>query len=208
MTRLESEYHPQIAPADYARLYFSHLATLMQALDAQALGRAMETIENAAAGNHTVFIAGNGGSAAVASHFANDLHIGAAASGHPKFRAISLFDNQAIASCIANDFGYAQVFRKQLEAHLQPKDVLIALSVSGNSPNILEAAEYTRQHGGLVIGCTGCDGGRLRDLSDISLHVRSGPQEHGPVEDLFQIINHVVVTYLQLRRRGALGAER
>lgn len=208
MTRLESDYHPNITPANYARLYFSHLATLMQALDADALGQAMEVLENAAAQNRTVFIAGNGGSAAVASHFANDLHVGAAASGHPHFRAISLFDNQAIVSCVANDFGYAQVFRKQLEAHLQPQDVLIALSVSGNSANILEAAEYTRQQGGFVIGCTGCDGGRLKDLSDISLHVKTGPQEYGPVEDLFQIINHVVVTYFQLRRRGALGAER
>jgi D-sedoheptulose 7-phosphate isomerase len=115
-----------------------------------------------------------------------------------------LSDNQAILTALANDEGYEKVFIRQLEVMLQPEDVVVALSVSGNSSNVVAAVQYANDLGALTIGLTGFDGGELRKLVDIGLHVPTSKGEYGPAEDVFQILDHLIYTYLRMKRVGRL----
>ena len=148
-----------------------------------------------------VFFVGNGGSASTASHFANDLAICTQSKTIP-FRAISLADNQAIMTTIANDFGYADMFARQIDTLYSDGDLLVAISVSGNSPNVIKAVEYVRSRGGTTIGLTGSDGGKLRGLVDLLIAVPADKGEYGPVEDIHVIVNHVIGTYLMYTCRN------
>jgi D-sedoheptulose 7-phosphate isomerase len=144
---------------------------------------------------NTIFFIGNGGSAATASHFANDLQIGTRSPDLP-FKAISLSDNQAIITAVGNDFGYEEIFSKQLEALMEKGDLLVAISASGNSPNIVKGCLVAKQKSCLVVGLTGFDGGQLKKLSNLNIHIPSQKGEYGPVEDLHMIVNHLIGSYL------------
>ncbi len=204
MPTLEANFSQNSTAAEYAGHYFDHLHELLHSLDRSAIEAAVEALVACCEAGRTTYFLGNGGSAAIASHYANDFTVGAASPGRPLFRAVSLLDNNAVVSCVANDFGYEHVFSKQLEPVLHEGDVVFALSVSGNSANIIHAAELAKERRAIVIGVTGFDGGQLRALADISLHVDTPRGEYGPVEDVFQIIDHLIVSYLQLSRRGHL----
>jgi D-sedoheptulose 7-phosphate isomerase len=112
-----------------------------------------------------------------------------------------------VTTAIANDFGYHEIFVNQLRNRLQPGDVVLALSVSGNSPNVIEAVRFAKEGGAVSIGCCGFDGGELRKLVDVCLHVPSKPGEYGPVEDVMMILDHVIHSYYLLSRRGTLRRE-
>ena len=144
----------------------------------------------------TVFVCGNGGSASTASHMAADLSKNVTDSAHNRLRVISLTDNMAHFSAIANDLDYSQVFVDQLRNLLTPRDALVAISASGNSPNVLNAALFAREHNVPVIALTGFTGGKLRELGTSSLHVES--DDYGLVEDLHLVINHLLVKALRL----------
>ncbi len=190
--------------ADYARGYLAYLSELTAKLDADVVARIIAAIEEAGRKGRAIYFIGNGGSAATASHFANDIGFGTRAPGHAPLKAISLVDNVAVLTALANDEGYEHVFTRQLEAVLQPGDLLVALSVSGNSRNVLNAVEYAKAKGALTVGLTGFDGGRLKELADVSLHVATAKGEYGPVEDVFMILDHLVGSCLKLRRSGDL----
>ena len=146
-------------------------------------------------GAHIFFI-GNGGSAATASHFANDISIGTRVSHTDKpFKAMSLTDNMAVITAVGNDDGYEHIFTKQLQNFAKTGDVLVAISASGNSPNIIHTVEYAKTKGLKVIGLTGFDGGKLRELSDIRIHVQTRKGEYGPVEDVHMFVDHLIGTY-------------
>ena len=147
-----------------------------------------------------VFFIGNGGSAATASHFANDLAIGTRTLEKP-FRVISLTDNVAVMTAIGNDYGYEQIFLQQLKTVMDPHDVVVAISASGNSPNLLTAIEWANAHGAITIGLTGFDGGRLASLAQQRVHIPSNKGEYGPVEDAHMILDHIVGNYLMLACR-------
>lgn len=181
--------------------YVAKVAAGAQQVDAGEIGRAVELLSAVYEAGRAVYIIGNGGSASTAMHFAQDLAY--CLPSHPHslpFRVVSLCDNIARISAIANDMCYERVFEVQLRQFAEPDDVLIAISGSGNSENILRAASYARSLPAKVIGFTGFDGGKLIGLSDIRLHV--------PLSDLPQVeivhclLLHLLSNLLGQRLRG------
>lgn len=183
-------------PAAYAKAYLDYLASCFAALDHDALARFIDLLLAARESGHAVFFIGNGGSAATASHFANDISIGTRTGDQKPFRAISLTDNVAVMTALANDEGYDRMFVDQLRVQMRDGDALVAISASGNSPNVIAAVEYAKSRGATVVGLTGFDGGALKQLSDINLHVPTAKGEYGPVEDIHMIFDHLVGSYL------------
>lgn len=145
--------------------------------------------------NGSVYIIGNGGSAATASHMANDWGIGLKRRRIKNFNIISLADNSAITTAIANDIGYENIFYEQLRDCIKKDDILIAISCSGNSKNIIKAVQYAKEKHIPIIGLTGFDGGDLKKLSDINFHVNTKKGEYGIVEDLHMILDHMLYSY-------------
>jgi len=182
--------------AGYARAYLDYLASCFDAVDCDAVGAFAELLLSARRAGNAVFFIGNGGSAATASHFANDISVGTRTGDNKPFRTISLTDNVAVMTALANDEGYEKIFVDQLKIHMRDGDALVAISASGNSPNIIAAVEYAKSRSAAVVGLTGFDGGKLRELSDISLHVPTAKGEYGPVEDLHMIFDHLIGSFL------------
>lgn len=182
-----------------ARDYFDYVAHLLKQLDTRTVADVVEQLKEARRCQNTVFFIGNGGSAATASHMANDIGIGVAAhnGGRQPIRALALTDNVAVMTAVANDNGYQNVFVDQLKIYYRPGDKLVAISASGNSPNVVVAAEWVRKQGGIVIGMVGFDGGRLKDLCQIVVHVKTPTGEYGPVEDIHLVLNHFLRHALQ-----------
>lgn len=209
MSKLHQVYEQSDGVAAFAHGYFAHLQDMLARLDTQALERFARALVEAAEREATIYFLGNGGSAATASHYANDLCFGARARGHKPFRTVSLMDNNAVISCVSNDFGYEHVFTAQLEPVLRAGDVVVAMSVSGDSDNILRAIALANRRDATTVGLTGFAGGQLSRQCDIHVHVPSDRGEYGPVEDVFQIIDHMLTSYFQIQRRGGLvgGAE-
>jgi D-sedoheptulose 7-phosphate isomerase len=175
----------------------SYLAALSQALSAlprEPLAQIAQLLLDAAREGQTVFIFGNGGSAATASHFACDLAKTASTPGLPRLRAIALTDNVPLLTAWGNDASYEVVFAEQLRTFVRRRDIVIAISASGNSPNVLAGVEAAREAGAVVVGITGFSGGKLQALCDICLVVPSN--EYGPVEDLHMIFVHAVTASL------------
>jgi D-sedoheptulose 7-phosphate isomerase len=153
---------------------------------------AAEILVSASYRNSSIFIIGNGGSASTASHMATDLGTGSLDT-HP-LRAIALTDNSAVLTAAGNDHGFDSVFVRQLELLGRSGDVLIAISASGNSPNILAALERARQLNIVSIGLSGFDGGLLLGAVDVPIHVPTRAGEYGPVEDVHLVVNHALTT--------------
>lgn len=187
---------------EFCEDYFRHLSELLNSLDLDKVAAFADELEMARQNDNTVFFIGNGGSAATASHMANDFgaNINKGDVNAPSLRALSLTDNSAIMSAISNDDGYQNVFVNQLRIHYRPGDKLVAISASGNSPNVLLAAQWVKEKKGTVISLTGFDGGRLKEISDICVHVKTGEGEYGPVEDIHMIMDHLVVTWFQQKK--------
>jgi D-sedoheptulose 7-phosphate isomerase len=148
-----------------------------------------------------VFLLGNGGSAATASHLANDLSKATSIEGRPRFRAIALTDNVPLITAWGNDSTYDDVFREQLVGLMDPGDLVLAISASGNSPNVIRAVEYARQHHGVTIGWTGRTGGKLRHLVDHCVSVDT--DDVGQIENAHMVLVHLFTVTL----RAALKAE-
>ena len=158
-----------------------------------------------AAQDKTLFLVANGGSAAVSAHWVNDLSANNVIEGQPGFRVMSLTDNSSSLTALGNDVSFEQVFTRQLMANMREGDLVIFMSVSGNSPNLVHAAEYAAAHGGTVVTCTGCTGGKLKDIGALNIHTPSSMDEYGPIEDVFSIIMHIVTGYLTMKRGKMLS---
>lgn len=182
--------------AAYARAYLDYLKTCLDSVDCDAIESLVQLLLEARRSGNVVFFIGNGGSAATASHFANDISIGTRTGDGPPFRAISLTDNVPVMTALANDEGYDRIFVDQLKVQMRDGDSLVAISASGNSPNILAAVEYAKTRNATVVGLTGFEGGTLREMSDISLHVQTARGEYGPVEDVHMIFDHLIGSFL------------
>ena len=181
--------------AEFAGQYLKYLGEVMQRMDVSAIEKMGQAILSARENSKKIIFFGNGGSAATATHFVNDIAIGTR-SAHKPFKALALTDNVAIITAIGNDDGYDSIFTKQLEVHLENGDVVVAISASGNSPNVVKAVELCKARGNTVIGITGFDGGTLKKLSDINVHVQTEKGEYGPVEDLHMVLDHLLGSYL------------
>ena len=175
--------------------YGSQVREMLEQLSLEAIVAAASRLSEARRSSATVYVAGNGGSATTASHMVTDLMFGRGLP-EPGLRVIGLADNQAVITATANDVSYDEVFARQLRRLARPGDVLILISASGNSPNVVRAAEVAREMEVTIIGLTGFDGGRLAGLSDVSVHVPSPPDAYGPVEDVHLIVNHMLVAAL------------
>lgn len=173
----------------------------ISAVDLMAVAAAAEALRSARERGATVYVAGNGGSATTASHMVTDLMFGRGLP-EPGLRVVGLADNQAVITATANDVSYDEVFARQLRRLARRGDVVILVSASGNSPNVVRAAEVARDLDAIVIGFTGFDGGRLAGLSDVSVHVRSPLDAYGPVEDVHLIVNHMLVAALAADLEG------
>lgn len=195
MNRIEELYAQDPSPARFARGYLDYLAEVLAQLDEDEIARFVTELLRTRDSGGRIYFFGNGGSAATASHFVNDIAIGSRSWERP-FRAVCLSDNNAVLTSIANDFGYEHVFVRQLQGHLHSDDLVVAISVSGNSPNVLAAVEYARSCGVRVVALTGFDGGRLRELADVAVHVPTKEGEYGPAEDAHMVLDHLVGAYI------------
>ncbi|MEW5936207.1 MAG: SIS domain-containing protein [Candidatus Thermoplasmatota archaeon] len=166
---------------------FEHLTEVL--LDARARGA-------------TIFLMGNGGSASTASHFASDLAKGTISEGAPRFRAISLADNIPQLLAWANDASYEDIFVEQLKNLLSPGDVVIGISGSGNSPNVLKAVRYAKEQGATTIGLTGFKGGKLATLADLVYVVPLHYMQQ--IEDIHLLIEHMITSAIR-EEAGQVG---
>lgn len=181
--------------------YPTYVAGVMGRMDAPAFGRFAAAVEATDAAGGTLYLVGNGGAAAQCSHLANDLMLGLRADGRPGLRVVSLADNAAVLTAAANDRGYESALTDQLEALLRPEDLVLAMSASGNSENVVRAVEHARAVGAQSAAWVGFDGGRLLGLVDHPVHVPTDAGEYGPVEDVFCLLDHLLTLWL-LQRRG------
>ena len=182
-------------PAAFATAYLEYLHQVLSRIDPREIGRFIETLLDARARGATIFFIGNGGSAATASHFANDLCIGTNDYEKP-FRVVALTDNVAVMTAIGNDFGYEEIFLRQLKVLGKSGDVLVGISASGNSPNLLRAFDHARECGIRTVALTAFDGGKMKAMADQGVHVPTGPKEYGPAEDAHMVLDHLVAAYL------------
>lgn len=204
MYRMKTIFEESGGPAGWTRGYATRMTELLRDLDADAVAAVIDAMDRASHEGRTIFVVANGGSSAVASHLVNDLGPNSLVPRQSRFRVYSLSDNVESLTAIANDSGYENVFAYQLQANLEPGDLVLAMSVSGNSPNLVKALEYAKENGALTIAWTGFDGGKLAGLADLSVRFPSTRDEYGPVEDMFAILVHVVAGYLAMKRGRAL----
>jgi len=187
----------------YFSLYAAYLSELLSAIAPKSVSDVADCFLEAREGGATIFFVGNGGSAATASHFAQDLtEVGRKASVK-SFKTLSLTDNVAFLTAVGNDYGYDKIFSIQMAELFQPGDVLVAISASGNSPNVVEAAKYAKELKGKTVGLVGFDGGALSGLCDYVIHAKSNRGEYGPVEDVHMILDHMITSYLILKLSSA-----
>lgn len=182
-------------PVAFSGAYLDYLGGVLKKIDVEEIAGFIKTLLAARDRGATVFFIGNGGSAATASHFANDLAIGTNSYRKP-FRVVSLTDNHAIVTAIANDFGFEEIFIRQLKVLAKAGDVVVGISASGNSPNLVRAFEYAKSAGIESVAITAFDGGKMKKMRDAGIHVPTGPKEYGPAEDAHMVIDHLVGAYL------------
>ncbi|HOQ89586.1 MAG TPA: SIS domain-containing protein [Candidatus Hydrogenedentes bacterium] len=182
----------------YAKGYFQRVNELARKLDLDAVRWAMEHIGNTRQNGNALYFFANGGSAAVAAHWVNDLMAGANEPGKPAFRAYCLSDNTSTVTAIGNDSAFENIFRDQLRAYIRPGDVALAMSVSGNSENIIRGLQAARDAGATTIGIAGMSGGRMSALCDVFILIPTTADEYGPVEDLFSLLEHLITGWLTM----------
>ena len=182
---------------DLLSSHVESLKMLMSALDLASLEQAGQLLDRKWRQGSTIFCAGNGGSAATASHIAADLSWGRRMGDQPRPRAISLVSNMPIMTALANDVGYSDVFVEQLKGLFSDGDVVVAISASGNSENVLRAAQFANDNGGTSVGLVGFDGGKLKDICQLSIHVPSPLGAYELVEDVHHAVCHMLANYLK-----------
>ena len=196
MNHLKLIYKENSSKADYFTGYLSYLNELGKKLDASAINDVVDCFVTARKDGRTIFFAGNGGSAATASHFAQDLAEVGRKANVKSFKTISLTDNVSFLTAVGNDYGYEKIFSIQLSELFSKGDVLVVISASGNSHNVIEAVKFAKEKGGITIGLVGFDGGKLLKMCDYVIHVKANKGEYGPVEDIHMILDHMITSFL------------
>lgn len=185
--------------------YIERVRAALSNLDSMEINAFINALERARQAGRQIFIMGNGGSASTASHFVCDFNKGVsyASPDKPRFKFICLNDSVSQLSAYANDVGYEDAFLESLKNFFNPGDVVIGISGSGNSKNILNAVEYANANGGLTIGITGYDGGRLREMASLSVNAKIDDMQVS--EDIHMILDHLVMSVVRdedLRERN------
>ena len=184
--------------ANFAESYFQNLIDTFKKLDKESIIKLEREFLEIRKKNATLYVFGNGGGAATAMTMANDLGFDILKKTYKKtFKIISLNDNSSVITAIANDTGYDNIFLNQLKIHFKRNDKILIFSASGNSKNLVDAANWVKKKGGKVISILGFDGGKLKKISNLSLHIKSEKGDYGPVEDIQLIINHILAHWFQ-----------
>lgn len=183
----------------YTQRYVKYLSELLSNIDLGNIEKVIKLFHDARANGKTIFFVGNGGSAATCSHFSEDLSLGAFVDGKKPFKTISLTDNSPYITALGNDIGYDDIFVGQLRCLMNKGDVVVGISGSGNSPNLVKAMKYTNAHGGITVGLLGFDGGKMKDICKYCICVKTKKGAYGPVEDMHLIIEHIISTYLMFK---------
>lgn len=194
-----------MTPVDFrqrTKSYLQETGSILQRLDLEVIQRIFDVLCEAYREDRQVILMGNGGSAALASHFAVDLGKGTVAPDRPRFRVVSIVDNTPVMTAYANDFSYAEVFSEQIRSMARPGDVVFGVSGSGNSPNVLEGLKAARQVGARTVVLTGYAGGKAIELADITLVVPSDDMQH--IEDCHLMLTHLFMQAMrdQVRLSG------
>ena len=186
----------------YLRRYMDALLSLEQEFDLEAVSQMIEQLKKARAERRRIFVFGNGGSASHANHIACDLGKNVTRGENGRFQILSICDNMSTVTAYANDVGFDCVFQEQLKnMDLLEGDVILAISASGNSPNVVNACTYAREKKAVILSMTGFSGGQLKKLSDVCLHVACN--EYEKVEDLHMTAIHMLVSYFK-KSEGAV----
>lgn len=199
MNNLEKIYSNSQSSKDYAKRYGKYLIELLEALDIQSIEDVIKVFQEARYNDKTIFFIGNGGSAATCSHFCEDLTLGTFIEGKKSFKTLSLTDNTPYITALGNDEGYENIFLGQLKSLFKRGDILVGISGSGNSSDVIKAIEYVNANGGISIGFLGFDGGIMKKICHYCIHVKTIKGVYGPVEDIHLILVHIISTYLKFK---------
>ena len=186
---------------NFTEKYFNFLKKDLEYIKnnfSEEIGTIVDILLDARNNNKNVFIMGNGGSGATASHFVGDLSKGAIVEHKPRFKAISLSDNIPNILAWANDLCYNDIFIEQLKNLMNPGDVVIGISGSGNSKNIIRAIQYANENDGVTIGLSGYDGGALLKIAQCNIHVKDNYMQR--VEDIHLILEHLLTSIIREER--------
>ena len=201
-TQLEKKYPMTIETYTAGiRRYLTQLQDVLTKVDVGEIAAIADVLHTAYQRQKTVLAMGNGGSGATASHMVCDMNKGACFHAEKKFRFISLADCTPMILALGNDVGFESIFVEQLKAYAQPGDVVLGISGSGNSPNVLRAIEYAKKLGCVTIGVCGYDGGKLKSLVDHCFHVKVDDMQF--VEDVHMIMVHVLMRILDAGKQGS-----
>lgn len=181
--------------------YYRRFAEVLAAFDKSALGEIVDVLASVSKAGGTLWVAGNGGSAAIADHMVCDASKGTYVDGETPLRSVSLCANGPMMTALGNDIGYDAVFSEQLRYFLGDNDALLLVSSSGSSPNVVAACKYARDRGVPTIAFVGFGGGELAKLADHVVHVPV--DNYGMAEDAHQSLMHVLTQYLRARAEGA-----
>jgi D-sedoheptulose 7-phosphate isomerase len=181
---------PNAAVADWMSRYIAQQKAALDSIDLEAVGRLIERLKRAVNEDRQIFVFGNGGSAANASHFATDLGKGSSDKIGKRFRVMSINDNVSWITALGNDYAYEDIFVRQLQNYARPGDFVLVMSVSGNSPNVVKAVEWASQHGVFTAALVGGKRGRLADMADEAIVIDS--IHYGKAEDAHMAICHML----------------
>ena len=182
--------------SSYLENYKTRLNILLNLIEIDVLEQVVTCMINAFKNGNTVYVAGNGGSAATASHMQADFSFFVRYFTKFRPRMIALTDNVPLMTAIGNDNAFEDIFVEQMKGHFSKGDVLISISASGNSANVVKAAELANELGGTTIAFVGFQGGKLKEVSKIAMHTPNPEGDYGPIEDLHMIFGHLLVNYL------------
>lgn len=197
MNREDSIQRPDFR--DFYRKYTNRLTEIMNELALEPIEHLIDALLTARANRKRIFVLGNGGSAATASHFANDFSKHRFKDSSLTFRVMSLTDNMSWISATANDEGFENVFINQLKNHMDPGDVVIALSSSGESPNVVNSVRWANNNGGFTFGIVGFNGGAVADSAHHTIYIPTKRGQYGFHEDISIMLTHVISIFLQER---------
>jgi phosphoheptose isomerase len=184
--------------------YYKRFVDALEGFDREPLERIYEVLERVRDQGGTVWVAGNGGSAAIADHTVCDTTKGTYVNGARPIHSVSLSANGPMVTALANDLSYEDVFRQQLVYYLGAKDAVLLVSSSGNSPNVVAACRYAKERGVPTIAFVGFEGGKLRELADHVVWIPAN--NYGIAEDTHQSLMHVLTQYLRIRSEGAAAS--
>lgn len=199
MSYLNKIYKNKVNYFEYFQKYADYLNKVLKKIDKKQLTNFEKKLQSLRRQNSNIFVFGNGGAASTAISMSNDLGFDILKKTKKKpFKFICLNENQSVLTAIGNDVGFNKIFLNQLKIHFRPKkDAILILSASGNSKNLIEAAKWVKKNKGTILSIVGFDGGKIKNMSDSYVHIKTNNMEYGPVEDIQLIINHTLAHWYQ-----------